>query len=269
MLPPLMPMLVNPVVLTVMVMMVPMMETGAGMRAKRLGASLRDRAFRSNLRSLRSLQFPLQSLAPPLPSVAARSACRGGSLTLPAVAGPAHSRRGSTASPAGPPWSPRAGATRRARRGPRLARPGRLRRLRASPRLVAAALRASPVPASPRTGSGTAPCTNRSTGVFARARAPAERSRTSLRTAPGSRVRMTADTAVAASGSVLRTTACGSGRTARHSIAVAASTGVGRRRPFPDRPVQRESGSVWTPGRALVLTPHAPLVHFRLSPAFA
>ena len=55
-------------------------------------------------------------------------------------------RHGSTASVARPPCPPRAGAARRAR----LARPGRLR---ASPRTVAAALRASPVPASPRTAA--------------------------------------------------------------------------------------------------------------------
>ena len=124
---------------------------------------------------------------------------------------------------------------RRARHCPRLARPRRLRRQRASPRLVAAALRASPVSASPSTGSRSARCTIRRTGAVARALAPAERARTSLRTAPGSRVHMTADSTASASGSVLRTTARGSGRIARHSVAVAAPLRRVPRRRFPHR----------------------------------
>ena len=59
------------------------------------------------------------------------------------------------------------------------------RRLRAQPRLVVAASPASSVPAPPRTGLRTSPCTSRRAGASARARAPAERQRTSLRTAPG------------------------------------------------------------------------------------
>ena len=57
----------------------------------------------------------------------------------------------STTSLGPPPHPPRAGASRRARRRPRLARPSRLRRLRALPPARPGALRASPVPASPRT----------------------------------------------------------------------------------------------------------------------
>ena len=76
--------------------------------------------------------------------------------------------------------------------------------LRASP----VALRASPVPASPRTG---------------------------FRTAPGTGARTSADTSASAFGSVLRTTACGSVRTAAHSIAVAAPLRRLRRRRFPLR----------------------------------
>ena len=79
-------------------------------------------------------------------------------------------------------------------------------RPRASPRLVAAALRASPVPASPDTGLRTAPCTTVRTG---------------------------ADSTGFASGSVLRTTARGSGRIARHSSAVAAPLRRVPRRRFP------------------------------------
>ena len=95
--------------------------------------------------------------------------------------------------------------------------------------------RASPVQAAPRTGSGTAPCTNRSAAVSARARAPAERSRTSLRTTPGSGARTGAGTTASAFGSVLRTSACGSGRTARRSRAAAAPLRGLRPRRFPPR----------------------------------
>ncbi len=99
--------------------------------------------------------------------------------------------------------------------------------------LVTAALRASPVSASPDTDLRTARFTTRRTSVSARAGTPAERDRTSLRTAPGSRVRMTADSTAFASGSVLRTTARGSGRTVRHSSAVAAPLRRVPRRRFP------------------------------------
>ena len=60
-------------------------------------------------------------------------------------------------------------------------------------------------------------------------------SRTSLRTAPFLGARTDAGTATSASGSVLRTTACGSGRTDRRSRAAAASAGFGRRRRPPRR----------------------------------
>ena len=196
-----------PAVLPVRVIpLVPKMLTGVPDRSVSLGASLRDRAtlpsplrglgpsggYPSRLRSLRSLRAPL----------ARRLAA------LPTVAGPPPSSSPSTASVARPPCPPRAGAARRARRSARLARPGRLRRLRASPRLVAAALRAPPVSASPSTGSRTARC---------------------------SRVRTSADPSARASGSVLRTTAPGSGRIARHSVAVAAPLRRVPRRRFPLR----------------------------------
>ena len=149
-----------------------------------LGASLRDRAtlpsplrglgpsggYPSRLRSLRSLR------ADACP--AARSAHR----RVP------HRRR-----------------RRYLRRYPPLqCRVGLALALRASP----VALRASPVPASPRTG---------------------------FRTAPGTGARTSADTSASAFGSVLRTTACGSVRTAAHSIAVAAPLRRLRRRRFPLR----------------------------------
>ena len=194
-----------PAVLSVLVIpLVPKMLSGMPDGKENLGASLRDRAtlpsplrglgpsggYPSRLRSLRSLRAPL----------ARRLAA------LPAVAGPPPSPSSSTASVTRPPRSPRAGAARRARRSARLARPGRLRRQRASPRLVTAALRASPVPASPSTGSRTASCR---------------------------RVRTSADTSARASGSVLRTTACGSGRTAARSRAAAAPLRRVPRRRFP------------------------------------
>ena len=206
-----MPSLTLPPMLTatvqaVMRSMVPNMDTMSCDHRMRLGASLRDRAtlpsplrgldpsggYPSRLRSLRSLRAPL----------ARRLAA------LAAVAGPPPSRQGPTASLARPPRPPRAGAARRARRAARLARPGRLRRLRASPRLVTAALRASPVPASPFTSSRTAPC---------------------------SRVRTSADSAAGACLPVLRTTPCSSRCTSRRSSAAAAPTSRCRRRRFPER----------------------------------
>ena len=81
--------------------------------------------------------------------------------------------------------------------------------------LGSATRRASPVPASPSTGSRTARCTTRRTGVSARARAPAERPRTLLRIAPGSRVHTGADISAGASAAVLRTTPCSSRCTSR------------------------------------------------------
>ena len=55
-----------------------------------------------------------------------------------------------------------------------------------------------------------------------------------LRTPPGTAVRTSAGAPTIASGSVLRTTALGSGRTARRSSAAAAPTGEDRRRRFPE-----------------------------------
>ena len=178
-------------------------STGADKLAMILGDPLRGRAFRSNrpagdfhcnpcrLRSLRSLRAPL--------------ARRLAALT--AVAGPAPSSHRSTASVARPSCPPRDGAMRRARHCPRLARPRRLRRQRASPRLVAAALRASPVSASPSTGARTAPC---------------------------SRVRTSADSAADATADVLRTTPCSTRCTSRRSSAAVAPTSRCRRRRFPE-----------------------------------
>ena len=92
-----------------------------------------------------------------------------------------------------------------------------------------------PPPRSPRAGaSRSARCT--------RAGAPAEHARSSLRTAQCSRTRTSASITARASGSVLRTTACGSGRTVRHSIAVAAPIRrVPRRRSSPSF-IQRRIG---------------------------
>ena len=108
--------------------------------------------------------------------------------------------------------------------------------LRASPRARPGALRASPVPASPHTGSRTPRRSARCT----RSRAPAERARTSLRTASCTGARTSAATAAFAFGSVLRTTACGSRRTVRHSIAVAAPLRRLRRRRFPETWMQQD-----------------------------
>ena len=131
----------------------------------------------------------------------------GGSLTLSAACRTAAVAQRSTTSLGPPPRPPRAGASRRARRRPRLARPGRLRRLRALPPARPGALRASPVPASPRTGLRTTRCT----------------------AAPTSAV-----TAAFAFGSVLRTTACVSLRTAGRSPAAAAPLRRLRRLRFPE-----------------------------------
>ena len=163
----------------------------------------------------RSRPFGRVSLAPPLPSVAAHSVCPAARCAPRRCRNDTLVARFDGVAGGDRLVTPRAGAARRARRGARLARPGRLRRLRASPRLAPATRRASPVPASPSTGSRTARCTTRRTGVSARARAPAERPRTSLRTAPGSRVRTGADSAAGASAAVLRTTPCSSRCTSR------------------------------------------------------
>ena len=84
---PILPLEPTTMVQTVMQSMVPMMLAGVRNGTVSLGASLRDRAFRSNLRSLRSLQFPLQSLAPPFASLTARSRLPGGSLRSPSLTG--------------------------------------------------------------------------------------------------------------------------------------------------------------------------------------
>ncbi len=111
----------------------------------------------------------------------------------------------------------------------RLARPGRLRRLRASPRLIAAALRASPVTASPFTVLRTAPCSS----VRASAVAPAGPLGTVLRTRALARV----------------------GEAVRSSAAAAPLRRVPRRRfPHPQCCAFRSSRP---PGAALGLTPHA------------
>ena len=229
--------LVNPMVQAVSVIMVqipmpsmvPKMETLAQDQALDLGASLRDRAFRCNLR------FAPISAAIPRASarlrLAARSACRGGSLRSPPLPD-RHAR--SEVRPHRPPDRRVLLATALCAALVAVLASLALRRLRAAPRLDPAALRASPVSASPSTGSGTAPCTTRRTGVSARARAPAERSRTSLLTGPCNRARTSAGTSASAFGSVRRTTACGSGRTAARSRAAAAPTRRSRRRRFPE-----------------------------------
>ena len=256
---PMMP--VSGMVMVMQIPMVPMMETGSPMQTMKLGASLRDRAtlpsplrglgpsggYPSRLRSLRSLRAPL--------------ARRLAALT--AVAGPAPWRHGSTASPAGPPQSPRAGAARRARRGLRLARPRRLRRPRGSPRLRPGH---HPVPRRCRLRLAPAPALRRAR--IAVPLSPLVRallrsaSRTSLRTAPRSHARTGAGTAASAFGSVLRTAACGSGRTARRSRAAAAPLCGLRPRRFPPRSCCT-LGRPGPPGAALVLTPDAPRVPAR------
>ncbi len=217
-----------PAVLPVLVIpLAPKMLTGVPDGKVNLGASLRDRA---------TLPSPLRSLGPSggypsrlrsLRSLRAPLARR--LAALPAVAGPPPSSSSSTASVARPPYAPRVGVARRAR----LARPGRLRQLRAAPRLVAPALRASPASASPCIALRTAPCT---TG----------------RTSAGS--------SAIAFGSVPRTTACGSARTARRSFAAAAPSRRVLRRRFP-KPRCCRFGRPDRTGAALGLTPHAPVVH--------
>ena len=179
----------------------------AGNPTMSLGASLRDRAtlpsplrglvpsggYPSRLRSLRSLRAPLAPRLAPLtaacPTATADAAFDGVVETTDAFS------------------SRRRFAQRSSRPAPRSPRPAAPAAGFASA-WAPAALRASPVPASPRTG---------------------------LRTAPCSCVRTSADTPTGASGSVLRTTACGSVRTVRHSIAVAAPLRRLRRRRFPLR----------------------------------
>ena len=205
----------------------------SGRPASRPGFPLQS-PLRSDFRC--NLRFAPISAAIPVASARSRS------LRAPLAEDPDTPCRPSGHRAEHPLRSPRAGASRSARRGPRLARAGRLRRLRASPRLGAVAPRASPVPASPRTGLRTTCRTAR----CACAGAPAERARTSLRTS--------ADTPTGASGSVLRTTACGSVRTDRHSIAVAAPLRRLRRRRFPLRSC-RSIGRPDRPGRLWISHP--------------
>ena len=218
---------VMPMLLTTMVQK---MVMDPGIRTSRLGASLRDRAtLPSPLK--RSRPFGRVSLAPPFADAHCALRLPGGSLRSPPSAGPTPPGLRSTAPATSPPLPPRHGAARRARRRPRFARPGRLRRLRASPRRVAVALRASPVPAAPRTGLRTTPCTG---------------------------VRTSADTSARAFGSALRATACGSGRTARHSSAVAAPLRRLRRLRFPLRSAASRC-LLWTPEAVGSHTPRSSL----------
>ena len=135
-----------------MMMLMPKMDSSAENQTMRLGASLRDRA---------TLSSPLRGLAPSggypsrlrsLRSLRAWPAARCAHRRVPGRHGRGHVRRHRSTAP---PRPPRDGAVRRARRSPRLARPagcaGRGHRLG----LGRAALRASPVPASPRTGLRT------------------------------------------------------------------------------------------------------------------
>ena len=96
---------------------------------------------------------------------------------------------------------------------------------------VAGALRPSPVRAAPRTGSCTTPCSG---------------------------VRTSADTSAQASGSALRATAFGAGRTARHSSAVAAPLRRLRRRRFPLRSAASRC-LLWTPEAVGSHTPRSGL----------
>ncbi len=205
---------VCPLPTTAVPVVIPMMVNGVPNATMSLGASLRDRA---------TLPSPLRGLGP---SGGYPSRLRSLTLTPRSAWQRArHAVQSSRTRCRHRPRHPRAGAMRRARHRPRFARPRRRHRPRASLRLVAPALRASPVPASPRTG---------------------------LRTTPCSGVRMTADSAVAGSGSMLRTTAPGSGRIARHSFAVAAPLRRVPRRRFP----HRSSSGSWLSGRPSAFRAH-------------
>ena len=214
----------------VQTVMVSMMDAGTGIHTNNLGDPLRGRAFRCNLR------FAPISAAIPVASARWRS------LRAPLAEEHATPCRSSRHDAGRSLRSPRDGASRRTRRGHRLrlgpvhpcAARCRLRRApaRAPPGAVLAALVRALLRSTPALRSA-APCTG---------------------------VRMTADTAASAFGSVLRTSACGSGRTVRHSFAVAAPLRRLRRRRFPERRCSR-FGRSGPPGAALGLTPDAPLVH--------
>ena len=205
--------------------MVPRMDTLALVPTVCLGASLRDRA---------TLSSPLRGLAP-----------SGG---YPSRLRSLRSLRAPLA------WRLAALAAATARHGR-----GQVRRHRPPDRrvLLAPALRAALVAVLAVFAlAGCAGCGHRPGFVPVRSvsrrcrlrRAPA------LGTAPCSGARTGADSAAIASGSVLRTTACGSGRTARRSSAAAASTGEDRRRRFPYREC-RPMRSLLTAGRLILHTP--------------
>ena len=185
---------------TMLVMIVPMMDTGAGLHTIRLGEPLRGRAFRCNLRCA-----PI-SAAIPLASVRFAHCA----LRLPD------------------------NRTRRADH------PDTAPDIRFA--LLAPALRAALVAVCASLAlAGCAGCEHRL--GFAPVHPVCRRCR--LRRAPActpcpalvpAQARtLVADAAASASGSVLRTTACGSVRTVRHSIAVAAPLRRLRRRRFPLR----------------------------------
>ena len=207
---PPMPVAVTPMPTTVqnmMLMAVPKMGTRAVSHTTRLGASLRDRAtlpsplrglgpsggYPSRLRSLRSLRAPAcpaaryaprrcrnDTLVPRFDRVVEVTAVSSSRLAL-------HAALVAVLAPLALAGCAGCGH-----------RPG----------LVAAALRASPVSASPFTVSRTAPC---------------------------SRVRTSADCAAGATADVLRTTPCSSRCTSRRSNAAAAPTSRCRRPRFPER----------------------------------
>ena len=168
----------------------PMLDGSAVNRTMNLGDPLRGRAFRSNLRFA-----PISTAIPVASAPFGRCALRlpGGSLRSPPL--PERHAHGSV----------------RRRGAVSALSSSRRRSSRCSPRppwLGSAALRASPVPASPSTGLLTAPC---------------------------SRVRTSADSTARASAVVLRTTPCSPRCTSRRSSAAAAPMSRPRRRRFPLR----------------------------------
>ena len=123
----------------------------------------------------RSRPFGRVSLAPPLPAVAARSACPA------ARCAPRRCRTGTLVAMADRTVRRTAAVSSRRRYAPRSSGSSPRSPSPAAPAAELASAssralhRASPVPAAPRTGSGTAPCMTHRAGVSARARAPAER----------------------------------------------------------------------------------------------
>ena len=182
------------------------MDTASGVRASRLGASLRDRAtLPSPLRGLDP--FGRVSLAPPFASLTARSACPAARCAPRRV--PCRQFRSRRAPATSPSCHVLAlGASRNARRVASLARAARLR--------CPARRRRTPCVA----GAGFA--------VHRAAHRAAQSVPAQVRTPPAD-----------ASGSALRATAFGAGRSARHSSAVAAPLRRLRRRRFPQRSAAR------------------------------